>query len=97
VNKMCAQYKLQNIKPLEIVEKDIPEPVCVMYVSKSKPAAYVSDYVTKEGFFPGIKYQRGPGHEISCVIDAIGKDVVEWKARVQAFLQVLTGTIYSSK
>ena len=37
------------------------------------------DSITKEGLFLGIGYPRTPGHEIAGLIDAIGKDVIEWK------------------
>jgi D-arabinose 1-dehydrogenase-like Zn-dependent alcohol dehydrogenase len=36
------------------------------------------DSITKEGLFPGIGYPRTPGHEITGLIDAIGKDVIGW-------------------
>ena len=38
-----------------------------------------SDSLMKEGLFPGIQYPRVPGHQIAGVIDAVGKDVIEWK------------------
>jgi len=36
--------------------------------------------MVKQGLFPGVTYPRVPGHEVSGVIDKVGKDVVEWKA-----------------
>jgi D-arabinose 1-dehydrogenase-like Zn-dependent alcohol dehydrogenase len=66
--------------PLEIVEKDIPEPGTHQVRIKVQACGIChSDSVTKEGLLPGIEYPRVPGHEIVGVIDAIGKDVVEWK------------------
>src|SRR5215469_5829325 len=66
--------------PLEIVEKDIPEPGNHQVRIKVQACGIChSDSVTKEGLLPGIEYPRDPGHEIVGVIDAIGKDVVEWK------------------
>jgi D-arabinose 1-dehydrogenase-like Zn-dependent alcohol dehydrogenase len=66
--------------PLEIVEKDIPEPGAHHVRIKVQACGIChSDSVTKEGLFPRIEYPRAPGHEIAGVIDAIGKDVIEWK------------------
>jgi D-arabinose 1-dehydrogenase-like Zn-dependent alcohol dehydrogenase len=66
--------------PLEIVEKDIPEPGSHQVRIKVQACGIChSDSVTKEGLLPGIEYPRVPGHEIVGVIDAIGKDVIEWK------------------
>jgi D-arabinose 1-dehydrogenase-like Zn-dependent alcohol dehydrogenase len=66
--------------PLEIIEKDIPEPATHQVRIKVQACGIChSDSVTKEGLLPGIEYPRVPGHEIVGVIDAIGKDVIEWK------------------
>ena len=65
--------------PLEIVERDIPEPGA-KHVRKVQACGIChSDSLTKEGLFPGIQYPRVPGHEIAGIIDAVGKDVSEWK------------------
>ena len=56
--------------PLEIVERDIPEP----------GARHVRIKVQACGVcFAGIQYPRVPGHEIAGIIDVVGKDVGEWK------------------
>jgi D-arabinose 1-dehydrogenase-like Zn-dependent alcohol dehydrogenase len=67
--------------PLEIVERDIPEPGSMQVRIKVQACGIChSDSFTKEGLFPGIQYPRVPGHEIAGIIDVVGKDVVEWKA-----------------
>jgi alcohol dehydrogenase len=67
--------------PLEIVERDIPDPG-PGYVRIKVQACGVchSDTVTKDGLFPGIQYPRVPGHEVIGVIDAIGSGVPRWKS-----------------
>jgi D-arabinose 1-dehydrogenase-like Zn-dependent alcohol dehydrogenase len=67
--------------PLEIVERDIPEPAARQVRIKVQACGIChSDSFTKEGLFPGIQYPRVPGHEIAGVIDVVGKDVIEWKS-----------------
>jgi D-arabinose 1-dehydrogenase-like Zn-dependent alcohol dehydrogenase len=66
--------------PLEIEERDIPEPGARQVRIKVQACGIChSDSVTKEGLFPGIEYPRAPGHEIAGVIDIIGKDIIGWK------------------
>jgi D-arabinose 1-dehydrogenase-like Zn-dependent alcohol dehydrogenase len=67
--------------PLEIVERDIPDPG-PGYVRIKVQACGVchSDTVTKDGLFPGIQYPRVPGHEVIGLIDAVGPGVPRWKA-----------------
>jgi D-arabinose 1-dehydrogenase-like Zn-dependent alcohol dehydrogenase len=66
--------------PLEIVERDIPEPGARQVRIKVQACGVChSDSFTKEGLFPGIQYPRVPGHEIAGVIDEVGKDVSHWK------------------
>ncbi|MGA9149698.1 MAG: alcohol dehydrogenase [Candidatus Nitrosopolaris sp.] len=66
--------------PLEIVERDIPEPAGRQVRIKVQACGIChSDSFTKEGLFPGIQYPRVPGHEIAGVVDVVGKDVIEWK------------------
>ena len=66
--------------PLEMVEKDIPEPG-PRHVRIKVQACGVchTDSRMKDGLFPDIQYPVVPGHEIAGVIDAVGKDVIEWK------------------
>lgn len=67
--------------PLEIVERDIPNPG-PGYVRIKVQACGIchSDSVTKDGLFPGIQYPRVPGHEVVGVIDAVAPGVPRWKA-----------------
>jgi len=66
--------------PFEIVERDVPEPGSAQVRIKVQACGIChSDSLMKEGLFPGIQYPRVPGHEIAGVIDAVGKDVTEWK------------------
>jgi D-arabinose 1-dehydrogenase-like Zn-dependent alcohol dehydrogenase len=67
--------------PLEMVERDIPNPG-PGYVRIKVQACGIchSDSVTKDGLFPGIQYPRVPGHEVVGVIDAVAPGVPRWKA-----------------
>ena len=63
-------------EPLEIVERDIPEPNNGQVRIKVQACGIChSDSFTKEGLFPDIQYPRVPGHEIAGVIDEVGKDI----------------------
>ncbi len=66
--------------PLEIVERDIPEPGARQVRIKVQACGVCqSDSFTKEGLFPGIRNPRVPGHEIAGIIDKVGKDVTHWE------------------
>jgi len=66
--------------PLEIVEREIPEPGAGSVRIKVEACGIChSDSVTKEGTWPGIQYPRVPGHEIAGIVDAIGAGVAGWK------------------
>ena len=66
--------------PLELVEREIPQPRSGEVRIKVEACGIChSDSLTKEGLWPGIEYPRVPGHEIAGVIDAIGSDVPDWK------------------
>jgi D-arabinose 1-dehydrogenase-like Zn-dependent alcohol dehydrogenase len=66
--------------PLEIVEREIPEPGAGSVRIKVEACGIChSDSVTKEGTWPGIQYPRVPGHEIAGIVDAIGASVAGWK------------------
>jgi hypothetical protein len=65
--------------PLEVVERQIPEPGPGSVRIKVQACGIChSDSVTKEGLFPGIPYPRVPGHEVAGVIDAVGPSVAAW-------------------
>jgi len=67
--------------PLELVEREIPEPSSGMVRIKVEACGVChSDSVTKDGLFPGIQYPRIPGHEVIGVIDSVGPNVPRWKA-----------------
>jgi D-arabinose 1-dehydrogenase-like Zn-dependent alcohol dehydrogenase len=67
--------------PLEMVEKDIPEPGARQVRIKVQACGIChSDSMMKEGLFPGLTYPRVPGHEVAGVIDGVGRNVAEWKA-----------------
>jgi alcohol dehydrogenase len=67
--------------PLEIVERDIPNPGPGFVRIKVQACGIChSDSVTKDGLFPGIQYPRVPGHEVVGVIDAVAPGVPRWKA-----------------
>jgi D-arabinose 1-dehydrogenase-like Zn-dependent alcohol dehydrogenase len=65
--------------PLEIVEREIPEPEPGTVRIKVQACGIChSDTVTKDGLFPGIQYPRVPGHEVIGLIDAVGQNVPRW-------------------
>jgi D-arabinose 1-dehydrogenase-like Zn-dependent alcohol dehydrogenase len=66
--------------PLEIVERQIPEPGAgTVRVRVQACGICHSDYLVKEGVIPTIQYPRVPGHEVAGIIDAVGAGVVEWQ------------------
>ena len=81
---MATMRAVQATKPggpLELVEREIPQPsVRQVRVKVQACGLCHSDSLTIEGHWPGIQYPRVPGHEIAGVIDAVGKDVPRWKA-----------------
>src|SRR5438105_3728163 len=83
--KMRAVQVAHAKGPLEIVERDIPEPEAGMIRIKVQACGIChSDVLTKEGLMPGIQYPRIPGHEVAGVIDAVGPGVPpRWSAGQQ--------------
>jgi D-arabinose 1-dehydrogenase-like Zn-dependent alcohol dehydrogenase len=80
----AAQMKAAQIsKPggeFELVERQIPEPGAGEVRVKVQACGIChSDVFTKEGSWPGIKYPRVPGHEVTGIIDEVGVDVSQWK------------------
>src|SRR3989442_1838688 len=66
--------------PLELVEREIPEPKPGWVRVKVEACGIChSDVLVKDGLWPGIQYPRVPGHEIAGRVEAIGDHVVEWK------------------
>jgi len=65
--------------PLELVEREIPEPGAGAVRVKVEACGIChSDSFTKLGLWPGIQYPRVPGHEIAGTVDAIGPGVAGW-------------------
>jgi len=64
----------------ETVDRPTPEPGGGQVRIKVEACGIChSDLLVKEGYWPGIQYPRVPGHEIAGRIDAVGKDVTQWK------------------
>ncbi len=66
--------------PLQMIEREIPEPGpgWVRIRVEACGICHADSYV-KEGLWPGIQYPRVPGHEVAGVIDSVGSGVVGWK------------------
>src|SRR3954463_14036531 len=65
--------------PLELVERDIPEPERGWVRVKVEACGVChSDSLVKEGHWPGIQYPRVPGHEVIGVVDRVGEGVKPW-------------------
>src|SRR5712691_7338529 len=76
MSKMRAVQISRPKGPLEIVERNIPEPGAGSVRIKVQACGIChSDTITKEGLFLGIQYPRVPGHEVAGVIDAVGPGV----------------------
>jgi D-arabinose 1-dehydrogenase-like Zn-dependent alcohol dehydrogenase len=79
--KMRAVQVAKAGGPLELVEKEIPEPAAGWVRVKVHACGIChSDSLTVEGHWPGIKYPRVPGHEVAGVVDAMGAGVLGWNA-----------------
>src|SRR5215475_6625829 len=79
--KMRAVQVTRPKGPLEMVEREIPEPGAGSARIRIQACGVChSDSVTKDGLFPGIQYPRVPGHEIIGLVDAIGPNVAGWSA-----------------
>jgi D-arabinose 1-dehydrogenase-like Zn-dependent alcohol dehydrogenase len=66
--------------PLEVVERDIPEPQPGWVRVKIDACGVChSDSLVKEGLWPGLQYPRVPGHEVIGVVDLVGEGVRPWK------------------
>ena len=67
--------------PFELVERKVPEPGAGSVCVKIQACGVChSDFVTKEGVWPFIRYPRVPGHEVAGIIDAVGSGVAGWTA-----------------
>jgi D-arabinose 1-dehydrogenase-like Zn-dependent alcohol dehydrogenase len=78
-SKMRAVQVSRAGGPLELVERDIPEPGPGTVRIKVEACGIChSDSLVKEGHWPGIQYPRIPGHEVVGVIDKAGAGVARW-------------------
>ena len=66
--------------PLELVEREVPEPPRGHVLIKVQACGIChSDTLTKDGQWPGLQFPRVPGHEIAGVIDRLGAEVEDWQ------------------
>ena len=73
MTKMRVVQVTEPNGPLELVERDIPEPAAGQVRVRVQACGVChSDAFTKEGTFPGLTYPRVPGHEVAGVVDALG-------------------------
>lgn len=80
MRKMKAVEVGQPKGPLQLVERDVPNPGAGQVLIKVQACGIChSDVFTKEGLWPGLQFPRVPGHEIAGIIDAVGSGVDEWK------------------
>lgn len=79
MSKMRAVQVPRPNGPLEIVEREIPEPGPGLVRIKVQACGIChSDEVTRHGMFPDIQFPRVPGHEVVGVIHAVGPNVPRW-------------------
>ena len=79
--KMRAVQVARAGGPLELVEREMPEPARgEVRVLVEACGVCHGDSLTVEGQWPDLSFPRIPGHEIAGVIDAIGTGVVGWRA-----------------
>jgi D-arabinose 1-dehydrogenase-like Zn-dependent alcohol dehydrogenase len=77
--KMRAVQVPRPNGPLELIEREIPQPPAGSVRIKVEACGIChSDSFTKEGTWPGVQYPRVPGHEVAGTIDAVGAGVAGW-------------------
>jgi D-arabinose 1-dehydrogenase-like Zn-dependent alcohol dehydrogenase len=80
MRKMKVVQVTQAGGPLEVVERDVPEPPAGHVLIKVQACGIChSDSLTKEGHWPGLQFPRVPGHEVAGVVEKLGDGVDEWK------------------
>src|SRR4051794_12687840 len=78
--KMRAVQVSRAGGPLELVEREIPEPERGWVRVKVEACGVChSDSLVKEGLWPGIQYPRVPGHEVIGVVDSVGEGIKPWQ------------------
>ena len=66
--------------PLELVEREMPEPAPRQVRIKVEACGVChSDAFVVEGTFPGVHYPAVPGHEVAGRIDKVGPEVTTWR------------------
>jgi D-arabinose 1-dehydrogenase-like Zn-dependent alcohol dehydrogenase len=79
MRKMKAVEVRQPGGPLQLVEREVPEPETGQVLIKVQACGIChSDVLTKEGLWPGLEFPRVPGHEVAGIIDAAGSGVDGW-------------------
>ena len=79
--KMRAAQVAKAGGPIEIVEREVPQPPAGWVRIKVQACGVChSDSLVKEGYWPGLQYPRVPGHEVVGVVDSVGSGVTQWKA-----------------
>ncbi len=77
--KMRAVQVARSGAPLELVEREVPQPGAGTVRIKVEACGIChSDAVVVEGLMPGIEYPRIPGHEVVGTIDALGAGVSDF-------------------
>src|ERR1700735_4114657 len=80
MSKMKAVQVAKAGGPVEVVERDVPEPASGQVRIKVEACGIChSDAFVRAGAFPGMKLPRIPGHEIAGRVDAVGPHVTAWK------------------
>jgi D-arabinose 1-dehydrogenase-like Zn-dependent alcohol dehydrogenase len=81
----CRMPKMRAIQiakkggPLELVERELPQPGRgELRVRVQACGVCHSDVIAKEGILPSVPYPIVPGHEIAGVVDAVGEGVIGW-------------------
>ncbi len=83
--KMRAVVVQKPGGPLELVERDVPEPRAGTVRLKVQACGIChSDAIVKFGGWPGLSHPRIPGHEVAGLIDALGSGVTAWKVGQRA-------------
>ena len=78
--KMRAAQVAKAGGPIEVIEREIPEPgPGTVRIRVEACGVCHSDSITVGGFFPGLQYPRTPGHEVAGVVDAVGPDIKNWR------------------
>jgi D-arabinose 1-dehydrogenase-like Zn-dependent alcohol dehydrogenase len=77
--KMKVAQVARPGSPIELVERDVPQPgPREVRIRVLACGICHSDVFTKEGLWPGIQYPRVPGHEIAGIVDEVGAEVKSW-------------------